>query len=68
MAKRMEGHHPYGHEVHTTDELNDHDHLCPSSKRVAPLPDSMRETWMEEDLYSKQPTNGIPNHGHGHRE
>ena len=76
MAHKLESHHPYsGHDgagrggkVHTTDELNESDHLCPSSKKVAPLPDANRETWKEEDFYSMQPTNGEPNHMKSHRE
>jgi hypothetical protein len=63
--KKMESHHPYGSpyggKVHSCEELNTKDHLVPSSKGKAPLPDAERETWKTDDLYPMQPTHGIPN-------
>ena len=59
--KKMESHHPYGEKVHKIADFGKDDHLCPVHKGVAPLPDSQRETWMNEDSYPKQPDHGLPN-------
>jgi hypothetical protein len=57
----MHNSHPHGQKVMKPHKLNDH--LMEGKKGVAKLPDAMRETHREEEMYHNPP-NAEPTGGH----